>query len=246
MHRLLILLLLTDFSAITALADSVVVNCDAGQSLNTAISKLNKQIPDTVLLQGARWPNPQPATLKIATHPFWVYKRLYKPGQASRAATDEGTLTDAYPTIRVVALHGPYESCSATPPSVDGGSDDLLSGAFFIGMMESSTRDSLLVDGGETYTYRTGADYSNSYQWRKHGMAAPATSCLFLTSSDKALLTSRVNFSFGIYDKPYPPPPNKTVPMDSTIARTTMAETPSDLENLDARRRLSPSKLSFW
>ena len=44
MHRLLVLLLLA-LSAITALADSVVVNCDGGQSLNSAISKLNKQIP---------------------------------------------------------------------------------------------------------------------------------------------------------------------------------------------------------
>src|SRR5215469_1333954 len=60
----LVLLLLT-FSAITALAESmtvdvekrdraesVVVNCDAGQSLNKAISKLNKEVPNTVLVQG--------------------------------------------------------------------------------------------------------------------------------------------------------------------------------------------------
>ena len=30
----------------------IVVNCDAGQSLNNAIAKLNKQIPDTVTVQG--------------------------------------------------------------------------------------------------------------------------------------------------------------------------------------------------
>jgi hypothetical protein len=51
MRRLLVLLLLT-FSAITALAHTVAVNCDAGQSLNTAISKLNKEGPNRVLVQG--------------------------------------------------------------------------------------------------------------------------------------------------------------------------------------------------
>src|SRR5215469_3833332 len=64
MRQLLVLLVLT-FSAITALAqsmtvdaekrdraESVVVNCDEGQSLNTAISKLNKQRPNTVTVQG--------------------------------------------------------------------------------------------------------------------------------------------------------------------------------------------------
>jgi hypothetical protein len=34
------------------LADNVVANCDSGQSLNIAISKLNKQIPNTVTIQG--------------------------------------------------------------------------------------------------------------------------------------------------------------------------------------------------
>src|SRR5215469_5258159 len=64
MRQLLVLLVLT-FSAITALAESmtvdvekrdraesVVVKCDAGQSLNRAISKLNKQGPNTVLVEG--------------------------------------------------------------------------------------------------------------------------------------------------------------------------------------------------
>ena len=51
MRRLLFLLLLT-FSAITAWADTVAVNCDAGQSLNRAISKLNKEGPNAVLVQG--------------------------------------------------------------------------------------------------------------------------------------------------------------------------------------------------
>jgi hypothetical protein len=64
MRQLLVLLVLT-FTAITALAESmtvdvekrdraesVVVNCDEGHSLNSAISKLNKQIPNTVTVQG--------------------------------------------------------------------------------------------------------------------------------------------------------------------------------------------------
>src|SRR5215469_205067 len=64
MRQLLVLLVLT-LSAITALAESmtvdvekrdraesVVVNCDAGQSLNSVISKLNKQIPNTVTVHG--------------------------------------------------------------------------------------------------------------------------------------------------------------------------------------------------
>ena len=36
----------------TAAASPTVVNCDSGQSLNAAISKLNKQIPNTVIVQG--------------------------------------------------------------------------------------------------------------------------------------------------------------------------------------------------
>jgi len=45
MHRILCLLWLT-FSAVALMAsDSVVVNCDAGQSLNKAISLLNKDRP---------------------------------------------------------------------------------------------------------------------------------------------------------------------------------------------------------
>jgi hypothetical protein len=51
MRRLLVLLLFT-FSAITVWADTVAVNCNAGQSLNSAISKLNKQGPNTVTVQG--------------------------------------------------------------------------------------------------------------------------------------------------------------------------------------------------
>ena len=51
MVRLLGLLLLT-FSAATVWANTVAVNCNAGQSLNSAISTLNKQIPNTVTVQG--------------------------------------------------------------------------------------------------------------------------------------------------------------------------------------------------
>ena len=51
MRKILVLVLLT-LSAISVLADNVVVNCNAGQSLNSAISKLNKQIPNTVTVQG--------------------------------------------------------------------------------------------------------------------------------------------------------------------------------------------------
>jgi hypothetical protein len=51
MRKILVLLLLT-FSAYAALANSVVVNCDEGQSLNAAISKLNKEGPNTVLVRG--------------------------------------------------------------------------------------------------------------------------------------------------------------------------------------------------
>src|SRR5215469_18710867 len=51
MRRLLVLMLLT-FSAVSALADTVAVNCDEGHSLNSAISKLNKQTPNTVIVQG--------------------------------------------------------------------------------------------------------------------------------------------------------------------------------------------------
>jgi nitrous oxidase accessory protein NosD len=51
MRRIMVLLLLV-CSAIVVVAQNVAVNCDAGQSLNTAISKLNKQGPNTVLVHG--------------------------------------------------------------------------------------------------------------------------------------------------------------------------------------------------
>ena len=51
MRRIVLLLMLT-YGAIAVVAQNVVVNCDAGQSLNAAISKLNKQGPNTVTVQG--------------------------------------------------------------------------------------------------------------------------------------------------------------------------------------------------
>src|SRR5208283_255781 len=38
--------------ASSAMANPTFVNCDAGQSLNSAISKLDKQVPNLVLVQG--------------------------------------------------------------------------------------------------------------------------------------------------------------------------------------------------
>ena len=179
--------------------------------------------------------DPTPANPNANPNSWWYYPDNYIPGRSLpdyiaqaklRGQQLMKALTDAYPKIRVVVLHCLYECCSATPPSVTdwgGGSDGWLYGAFFTGMMESKSSESLLVDGGETYHYRTRPDFDSSYQWRKYGMAAAETSCLFMTSSDKALWPSRVNFSFGVYDKPYPPPPGKTADMNSTIARTTVA-----------------------
>ena len=51
MRRIVVVLLLT-FTAGIATANPPVVNCDAGQSLNAAIAKLNKEGPNTVFVEG--------------------------------------------------------------------------------------------------------------------------------------------------------------------------------------------------
>ncbi|MEA3213635.1 MAG: hypothetical protein QOE70_6692 [Chthoniobacter sp.] len=126
-----------------------------------------------------------------------------------------------YPTLVVIALHGPYSSFSGTPDEVRRGQTDWVSeelrGPFSVGLIEGLGEQATFVDGGEVYAYRTEDDFQRSYDYRKTTIASAAADCPFIPESLRGLWPQKVSIAFGVYNLPY-----GGAPMDSTILRPTL------------------------
>ena len=114
-----------------------------------------------------------------------------------------------YPNITMFgSLHGPYESEPLTPSVTMGivGSAEFreLSGPFFAGLAQGMGAQATLIDGGETYDYRTPSQFSASYRWRKFDIASSATNSAFIPSSLRQDWSSKVNIAYGVYPLTYP------------------------------------------
>jgi len=126
-----------------------------------------------------------------------------------------------FPSIAVIALHGPYISEWKAPESLkfpQWQRGNLLLGAFFAGLAEGAGATAVCVDGGELYTLRTEADFLNSYNWRKHDIASAAINCPFIPPALRSVWAERVSISYGVYDRPF-----RGAPMSPAILTTTLA-----------------------
>jgi hypothetical protein len=129
-----------------------------------------------------------------------------------------------FPDIVLLAYHGPYLSEPKTPETViagqagPGDTSD-LTGSLFVGFLQGLGPDATLVDGGEVYAYRTPSDFSQSYQWRKHGIASEETDSQIIPEADRLRWAGSVSISFGVYNLPFPPDRTQ---MSPAIMRSTL------------------------
>jgi hypothetical protein len=108
-----------------------------------------------------------------------------------------------WPNIKVIHAHQAAESESRTPKTVDSqfyGVDAWLAGYFFAGMFAAAPGQ--LIDGGEEYMYRTIADYSASYAWRKISEPNLLPNHLIPSSIESSWIAN-LSVSFGMYDQPW-------------------------------------------
>ncbi len=135
--------------------------------------------------------------------------------QIARAISDE------FPDLVFVALHGPYSSFSDTPDEVRRGQTawevEEMRGPFSTGIIEGLDSLARFVDGGEIYGYRTTEDFQVSYDYRKMGIAATAAACPYISKSLRLVWPQKVGISFGVFNFPF-----AGEPMDPAILRTTL------------------------
>ncbi|MFZ1429096.1 MAG: hypothetical protein WAS21_20265 [Geminicoccaceae bacterium] len=162
----------------------------------------------------------------------WIYPRDVKHAAAYSLADYQKqyrrrgkelmtALTQVWPKLRFLVMHGPYLSDRRTPDHVvlDQGAvtDRDLSGFFFAGLLEAATGPAKVIDGGEVYQYRSRSDFANSYRYRKHTMPALAGGPL-IPASLRPLWSSRSDIAFGVFDEQWIP----EYPMNLDIFETTL------------------------
>jgi hypothetical protein len=123
-----------------------------------------------------------------------------------------------FPEIKIMTLHGPYQSEGGAPSTVRTQRGyEALAGPFFSGMVEAQTGLSLVIDGGENYVFRTVADFETSYQFRKYTIASSSWNSVNIPVSLRPLWPGKVSISFGVDDN-CPSYPAKT----PAILKTTL------------------------
>jgi hypothetical protein len=115
-----------------------------------------------------------------------------------------------YPSITVIVAHGPHEGCDAwRSASGHFGMDHYLLGAFAAGMLEGSSGEATLVDGGEDYDLRNTRDFALARAWRK-GIRTPGAGsitdlgpmkCPFMDAGLAADWPGKSNIAFSTFDK---------------------------------------------
>ncbi|MEM7737886.1 MAG: DUF4832 domain-containing protein, partial [Deinococcota bacterium] len=116
-------------------------------------------------------------------------------------------VTEVFPDIEILVLHGPYVSEPATPQAVSlfqvGVNENDLRGDFFVGLLEAAGPQATVIDGGEVYQYRSQADFETSYQWRKTDIASEAVNAAFIPPALRSTWADKVDLSFGVYTYPW-------------------------------------------
>jgi hypothetical protein len=90
-----------------------------------------------------------------------------------------------WPNCRFLAFHGAYESSSLSAAAIGAGDLDVswaneLLGSFQAGVAQSIAANGtgMLIDGGESYTLRTLADFQRGNHWRQYGFKNSATTVM--------------------------------------------------------------------
>src|SRR6266542_687126 len=63
-------------------------------------------------------------------------------------------------------------------------------------------------------------NFADSYEWRKNTLPSNSINCVYIPSSLRVLWPSKVNISFGLYDKPF-----GGANMDESIMETILTKT---------------------
>jgi len=124
-----------------------------------------------------------------------------------------------FPDITFVVYFGPYVSEPKTPEGVilrqSGRDYNDLRGSFFVGIVEGSSAQATVVDGGKLYQYRSEQHFERSYQWRKFGIASVVTDCPFIPAHVRTQWAEKISVAFMCYEKQW----LDGYPMDPAIMR---------------------------
>ena len=131
-------------------------------------------------------------------------------------------MTDEFPGMVCLVVHGPYSSFDATPFAVHRNQTDAeteeLRGPFSIGLMEGMDSLSRFVDGGAVYAYRSAEDFQLSYDFRKSTLGSAAADCPYISSELRGVWPLKLHVGFGVYNGAF-----GGEQMDPTTLRTTLA-----------------------
>ncbi|MEL6797973.1 MAG: hypothetical protein AAFO89_14280, partial [Planctomycetota bacterium] len=131
-------------------------------------------------------------------------------------------MSDEFPDIRVIVLHGPYIADDSVPNSIRrnqfGVGSFELYGPFYAGMLEGLGDRATLIDGGEVYALRTEAEFRGHALWRRWGMSSDAHDVSFLNAADRHRHRTQTEISFGVYPLEFPVGST----MSPAILRTTL------------------------
>jgi hypothetical protein len=91
-----------------------------------------------------------------------------------------------WPTLKILAFHGPYDSSTLTAAGVGANYNDVafaneLLGSFEAGMIQSIAAagyQAQFIDGGEMYTLRTQNDFYKANLWRQYGLKTSASTVM--------------------------------------------------------------------
>jgi RTX calcium-binding nonapeptide repeat (4 copies) len=97
----------------------------------------------------------------------------YQAKASQRGAELMKALAQVMPNAELAIAHGPYASVAAGPGApgaiekqLGGPQDQELRGPFFTGFLEGMGPNQHLIDGGELYALRSGADFKQSFDYR--------------------------------------------------------------------------------
>jgi hypothetical protein len=112
------------------------------------------------------------------------------------------TMVAQYPQIQVMFFHGPYDSFSGTPSSIQPNNAfwaNELEGPFTVGFAEGSGPSSGVQDGGEL-NFTTLSQYQYAYQYRKVSFASDATNVPFIPESFRPVWSQTMGVDFEVYN----------------------------------------------
>lgn len=180
---------------------------------------------DNEAYNGNVWTYPEDVTYADA-HTLSAYQEQYR----ERGRQLMRALAVAWPSIRFMALHGPYVSDPRTPAAVvleqAAVTDRDLSGFFFAGILEAAPPTASVMDGGEIYQYRTRQEFEDSYAFRRFILPRLQPSDL-VPPALRDVWSEKIDISFGVYDEQW----KDGYKMDPTILQATLTNALRQADN---------------